>query len=276
MKLLTVACERDKDILLLHAESISLFLEPCTHYIVINEEVPDINYWKELLQPYYSKHKLIILHYPLETYIPRWKNGEQHIGWHRQQVLKLLAYKDIQDDYLILDSKNIFIKNTSIEDFQGQLGCGLVWHYEKQMQEKNIETFNYYKEVFGKYPKWICGVEMPFLFEKDVLETIENLDELVQWYSDSPVIPAEPIFYSFLISDRLQDEPAMYRRHWVYWKIHDTFRIPVEDFKFHPYDIHILGLHRLFLEKVSVDEKNKFNKYLTDIGFSLNLPKKAD
>ena len=76
MKLLTVACERDKDILLLHAESISLFLEPCTHYIVINEEVPDINYWRELLQPYYSKHKLIILHYPLETYIPRWKNGE--------------------------------------------------------------------------------------------------------------------------------------------------------------------------------------------------------
>ena len=37
MKLLTIACERDKDILLLHAESISLFLEPCTHYIVINE-----------------------------------------------------------------------------------------------------------------------------------------------------------------------------------------------------------------------------------------------
>lgn len=271
MKLLTIACERDKDILLLHAESISLFLEPCTHYIVINEEDPDIQEWRNLLEPYYSNHELIILHYPLQTYIPKWKDGENYLGWHRHQVLKILAFKDIQDDYLILDSKNIFIKNTSLDMFKGQLGCNLFWHYIRQMQEKNVETFNYFKEVFGKYPRWICGVEMPFLFEKAVLEKIENLDKLVQWYSDSPVRLAEPIFYSFLISDRLQDEPAMYRRHWVYWQYHDTFKIPTETFKFHPYDIHVLGLHRLFLEKVSVDEINEFNRYLKDIGFKLNL-----
>mgnify|MGYP001586876735 CR=1 FL=1 len=272
MKLLTVVCNRDKDIMLLQAESISLFLEPCTHYIVINEEVPDINSWKELLQPYYSKHKLIILHYPLETYIPRWKNGEQHVGWHRANVLKFLAYKDIQDDYLILDSKNIFIKNTSIEDFRGQLGCGLFWHYIKDMEEKNAETFQYYTDVSKKYPKWICGVEMPFLFEKNVLETIEDLDLFSQWYSDQPVWPSEPIYYSFLISDRLQEEPEMFRQHWVYWQYHNTFKIPEETFIFHPYDIRVLGLHRLFLDKVSCDEKNKFNEYLADIGFSLNLP----
>jgi hypothetical protein len=35
-------CERDKEQLLMLAESISLFLDPCTHYVVINEENPKI------------------------------------------------------------------------------------------------------------------------------------------------------------------------------------------------------------------------------------------
>ena len=270
MKLLTIACERDKKQMLLQAESISLFLESCTHYIVINEETTNIKEWRDLLTPYYTNHELIILHYPLETYVPRWKNGLNHVGWHRANILKFLAFKDIQDDYLILDSKNIFIKETSLDTFEGQLGCGLFWHYEKQMQEKNLETFNYYKEVFGKYPKWICGIEMPFLFQKNVLEKIENLEEFAQWYSDRPVWPLEPMYYSFLISDQLQEPTEMFRHHWVYWQTQDSFKIPTEKL-LHKYDIKVLGIHRLFLETISDDTKQQINDYLISLNFTQTL-----
>ena len=37
MYLVTVACYRDFYQILIQAESINLFLEPCTHYIIINE-----------------------------------------------------------------------------------------------------------------------------------------------------------------------------------------------------------------------------------------------
>jgi hypothetical protein len=271
MKLLTIACERDKKQLLMQAESIMLFLKPCTHYVVINEENPNLQEWEDLLSIYYTNHKLVILHYPLDTYIPRWKDGMNYVGWHRANILKFLAFKDIQDDYLILDSKNIFIKETSLDVFEGQLGCGLFWHHEKQMQEKNRETFNYYKEVFGKYPKWICGIEMPFLFQKKVLEKIENLDEFAQWYSNQPVWPLEPMYYSFLIADQLQEPVEMFRHHWVFWKIHDSFKIPTETL-LHSYDIRVLGLHRLFLNRISVEVVNEINNYLHDLGFTQKLP----
>lgn len=270
MKLLTIACERDKKQLLMQAESISLFLSPCTHYICINEENPNLQEWTDLLSDYYINHKLVILHYPLDTYIPKWKNGINHVGWHRANILKFLAFKDIQDDYLILDSKNIFVKHTSLDLFKDQIGCGLFWHYEKQMQEKNLETFNYYKKVFGKYPKWICGIEMPFVFRKDVLEKIENLDEFAQWYSDQPVWPLEPMYYSFLIADQLQEPIDMFRHHWVFWQTQDRFYIPT-DTLLHPYDIRVLGIHRLFLDRISDDVKKEINNYLKSLNFTITL-----
>lgn len=263
MNLLTIACERDKDQLLLLAESIDLFVNACTHYIVINEENTNIDSWKKLLQPYYNNNCLKILYYPTTSYIPKWKNGKKHIGWHRQQVLKFLAFNDIQDDYLILDSKNIFVQSTDIKIFKNQVGSGLFFNI-KEIDKKRKKTYNHYKKVLQNNPKYICQNETPFVFRKKVLQKLGNVYDFAQWFSDQDCMPMEFVLYSFLISDQLQKNIEHHSVHYIFWKHQYDFTIHKEALK---RPIHVLGFHRLYLQKVSHDIKDEINLFLKELGF---------
>jgi hypothetical protein len=261
MKLLTITCNRDKKQLLILAESISLFLEPITHYIVINEDNPNLAEWQKLLQPYYSRHELKFLTYNTSYYYPKWPGGEKHVGWHRHAILKILAYKDIKDDYLALDSKHFFIKKTNLNDFSNYLGCNMFSHYSK-LETKRIPTFEYYKKHFGYYPEYVCNDEMPFLFKKSVMEKIKNLELTVQWLSDMPAMILEPTFYSFLIADQLADFNNREVDHHGFWK-HEYEHV-FTDFDS---NIKIIAFHRLYLEKISNKIKLEINQFLINLGF---------
>ena len=98
MNLVTVACYRDFQQILLQAESISLFLEPCTHYIIVNEEKIDLDFWYKWLSPYYKNHELKIiprLEYDYDAvrnmlYKSENSLAEINLGWRTQQLQKLL------------------------------------------------------------------------------------------------------------------------------------------------------------------------------------------
>ena len=51
MYLATVTCNRDFQQMLLQAESIQKFVEPCKHVIIINEDKFDYNFWYRWLKP---------------------------------------------------------------------------------------------------------------------------------------------------------------------------------------------------------------------------------
>lgn len=259
MKLLTIACYRDIPQLLMLAESIHLFLDTCTHYIVINEDNPNIDKWRELLSRYYSRHQLKFLTYDTSSYIPKWPSGMDHVGWHRHAILKILAFKDIQDDYLALDSKHLFIKNTNLKDFEDYVGCNMFSHYTT-LEEKRLPTFNYYKEIFGFYPEYICNDEMPFLFKKEVLNTIKNIDETAQWLADIPVMILEPTYYSFLIADKLKNIKSREYKHFGFWKSDNEF------FEFES-NVQIIAFHRLYLKKIDDSIKLEINRFLSSLGF---------
>ena len=96
--LVTVACNRDFRHLLLQAESIQKFVEPCTHWIVINEfENLDIGYWENSLRPFYTNHQFNIL-IPNDFDIKSLTHGE----WHSQQFFKIAIANIINEDYLLL------------------------------------------------------------------------------------------------------------------------------------------------------------------------------
>ena len=61
MYLATVTCNRDFQQMLLQAESIQRFLNPCKHVIIINESYPDLDFWNRWLKPYYTNHELVIM-----------------------------------------------------------------------------------------------------------------------------------------------------------------------------------------------------------------------
>jgi len=107
MHLVTVTCNKDLNDMLLQAESIRKFLEPCTHWVIVNDYSIDKKQWIESLQPYYTKHKLKIL---FPNY---WATTLD--GYAKQNLYKLLISNLLDDDYIILDSKNFFIKKCNTE-----------------------------------------------------------------------------------------------------------------------------------------------------------------
>lgn len=270
MNLLTIACERDKEQLLLLAESVSLFIDECTHYIVINEDNPNINEWENFLSPYYLKNELKLLTYDTSSYLPKWPGGETHIGWHRHAILKILAYKDIKDDYLGLDCKHLFVQRTNPKDFSHYIGCNNFSHYSN-LEEKRKPTFEYYKEhFFGQHPNFICHDQMPFLFKRSVLEQIPNLLKTVQWLADMPCMVLEPMFYSFLIIDELEENPHIKgtNRHLGFWRSNNEFIITK------PEKIKIIAFHRGFIKNLDEKEYKKINDYLIGLGFKNLLSQK--
>ena len=63
MDLVTVVCNRDYQQMLLQAESIQKFLAPCKHWVIVNDEEPDVLFWQENLSKYYTNHELIVIPY---------------------------------------------------------------------------------------------------------------------------------------------------------------------------------------------------------------------
>ena len=123
MDLVTIACKRDIQDLLLQAHSIDKFIEkPCRHWITVEDESLTPEEWHSLLSPYYTRHKLNLAFSKrpdLEFDAPF------TLGWRRQQMLKLAtAAKSLDDTVLVLDSKNIFVRSTDLDNWPFKHGNG--------------------------------------------------------------------------------------------------------------------------------------------------------
>jgi hypothetical protein len=225
MYLATVTCNKDFQQMLLQAESIQRFLNPCKHIIIINEEIPDINFWYRWLSPYYTNHELVIIpridisdiyshyltHYLTQTnwvdigskYFQHAGNvHEEYKGWILQQIQKLLLAYKYQDDYLLLDSKNFFIKNTDINEWENVVGSNKFSTYESD--KFYGKTYKRYEELFSKKIKHYLSPCTPFKIKKKSLVSKCSIFDLWSKFSypgtGSPrAVPSEFIFYSFFV-----------------------------------------------------------------------------
>ena len=212
MYLATVTCNRDFQQMLLQAESIQRFLNPCKHVIIINESHPDLDFWIRWLQPYYTNHELVIIPridyaYPTNSLGTRDRYGGVDgvsSGWRSQQLQKmLLAYK-FEDDYLLLDSKNFFIKPTDINEWEDSIGSG---NFLKYGAEHSLcGTYTKYSELFEKDIAYYTKPCTPFKVKREPLVSKCKVGELGYklFYPEHHIIPAsEGIFYSFFIEDEI-------------------------------------------------------------------------
>ena len=212
MYLATVTCNRDFQQMLLQAESIQRFLNPCKHVIIINESNPDLEFWNRWLKPYYTNHELVIMPkieyaYPSGSIGTRNTYGEVDAvsnGWRTQQLQKMLLAYQFDDDYLLLDSKNFFIKPTDINEWDNSIGSGsymgfgAVHHY--------VGTYKKYTELFEKEVEYYTGPYTPFKIKREPLVSKCKIGELGYklFYPEHFSIPAsEGIFYSFLAEEEI-------------------------------------------------------------------------
>lgn len=270
MDLVTVTCLKDYRQMVQQAESIGKFLNPCTHWVVVNETQETFykneSLWKNHLSDFYSNHDLRVIfpelnepeYDPLEPY-HNWPNS-----YNRQQVLKFWISKHINDDYLILDTKNFFIKNCSIDDWNQVYGSGLMQSYY-EFGGKWIRTTEAYADFLGQdILKEGYLIETPFVFRKKTLEKLGNIEKFcanwIDLHVQKDILFSEFMLYSYLEKEKFE-KLTNDRLNQTIWegptqKITDLFNL-INNKK-----IVSTGIHKDVLTKLTDEDKTVVIEFL--------------
>ncbi len=169
MALVTVTCDRDLDIARLQAYSINKFLQGShTHYLVIENSKKTTQELLEIFQPLYTRHKLEIVEAKTLVLI-------NHLpGYIRQQVLKFAISEKITDEfYLLLDSKDILLRNVELDQWGSEEGNNLIYKpfkNSKTLRETLAPELQVYfnfanlcQKILGtSSPEWFWAPTTPF------------------------------------------------------------------------------------------------------------------
>jgi hypothetical protein len=279
MYLATVTCNRDFQQMLLQAESIQRFLNPCKHVIIINESYPDLDFWNRWLKPYYTNHELVIMPriqytYPSSVLGVRDRYGAIDTasnGWRTQQLQKMLLAYEFEDDYLLLDSKNFFIKQTDINEWDHSIGSGSYLNFGAQ--HHFVATYTKYSELFEKNIEYYTAPYTPFKIKREPLVSKCKISELgyTLFYPEHNTVSAsEGIFYSFLVEDEINQLVGIpFIKSLTIWKddkpnlAKKLFQMIAEP------DIKVAGLHREILSTMTKQEVKVIDFWLNHtLGFT--------
>jgi hypothetical protein len=183
MKIFILACLRDFELFELQCKSIKKYLNIDEINIVINE--PDdclekfYSLYEQKIKPIFQVTHTINL-IEKTKYLPENKVSKGYKGWITQQILKMSCLDD--NHYIVLDTKNIFIRPTNISEFVNA-------------NRYKIEYMRDYKEFAQKcniyFPASHCrGAHTPYIINPDVCKriyhTFGGYDAFVNWFlSDS-------------------------------------------------------------------------------------------
>ena len=200
--LVTITYSQDCGIQMLQSYSVNLMVTaPCNHYVIVEDNKISIEEWHALLSPYYIRHTLHLISgrelLSDEYYIndSRIKNG-----WHRQSALKLLIAKKIQSGkYLILDSKNIFICNQTLNDWPLSEGNGLlVDSTYKSLTPMWPELDEFLIKNNIRKPDNVYDAATPFMVLTDVVKKVIKFDFLPLFFNKKNWWASEFFLYSVL------------------------------------------------------------------------------
>jgi hypothetical protein len=169
MELVTVTCDRDFNQMVLQSHSINRFVisgMPIVHWVIIESSNKSMQEWKDVLSPFYQRHNLkLILGSSLI------KVDEKIYGYFRQQMLKLLIANLVDDDtYLVLDSKNVFVRHCSLDTWPIEEGNNYRDRRDLLILYKSY--IDYLENLFGWCPTNFWHPITPFLMKKEVVKLI--------------------------------------------------------------------------------------------------------
>lgn len=169
MDIVTITHTKEKELMRLQSHSLDLFVdEPCTHWVIVEDDFMNMRTWNEMLSPLYKKHKLILLKGLYRSGISQ--------GWHRQQLSKFeVAHHITSDNYLVLDTKNFFITQMdSIDQWPVSEGNG-------QLEKNEFSWKRWVTFVSGRVgkglPEFSYPPSTPFVLKTNtVLKILKELD----------------------------------------------------------------------------------------------------
>ncbi len=211
-EIVTVTCTRDKWCMVLQAHSLEVFIKDSyTHYVIIEDDQTDITEWERLLTPIYNNHRLVLI---TKNTHPTLYPANITNGWYRQQFIKFLAHHLINGDrYLILDSKNIFIKSIDLKGFKYE-GSGSRMTYDDPWMQYWTPWINHISKMLSKpIPKLFWIPVTPFLVDKHTVKKLLevcNFEKIIlDALADKRLPISEFLLYAFF-SDTEHPEIHMY------------------------------------------------------------------
>ena len=263
--LVTVVCDRDQAILELQCYSINKFIEqPCDHYIVIENSDMSVQQWHDILAPHYRRHRLILVGKLLPDTAYQNDSSTKN-GWHRSALLKLLVANNItQSKYLILDSKNFFIKSLDLNDWPCAEGNNLIAEIDKVTPYwPNLDQFC--KDLGIIKPKQTWSSSTPFMVKTDTVKQLIQYKKLYSMFLSNFGWSSELLLYSVFAQHLGSELTHGVTPNITFWEDESTLdRNTLENFYNWP-DIKSLGLHRYAFE-FNQDLSDLIN-WLVDLGF---------
>lgn len=266
MHILTVTCLKDKRQFTLQLHSIKKYLRGSfKHFIVINDTPQSLT--KKIKKSWYRSVQEIyegIIDY--EIFFAKWNEdwGLCDYGWKSQQVFKLYFYEIIKKDYVILDSKNFFIRPMDVAEFENICGSGKLDHPGPHFDHIN----NLYAKEFNCEPiKKPLSPTTPFVISYDVLKNYaEPYDIAQRLYSlkiNNHDWPSEFIFYSYLVKEQLDEveKPIISATAWYPSNLNWWFDIILNN-----NSIKIVGIHKNVKKNLTKKTRDKIRKLLLNFG----------
>jgi hypothetical protein len=268
MELVTIACERDIQDLLLQAHSIDKFIqEPCHHWITVEDESLTPEEWHGILAPYYTRHKL---HLTFSKRPDLYFDAPFTVGYRRQQLLKLeTAAKVTSDTSLVLDCKNFFIRSTKLSDWPYKNGNGRYTFLDEEPEY-------FLPKQWVNYIHTVTGLEMPSKFPPRLATPFACTTEYVRAAVEYPKF--DGIFYQ---TSAIPMTEMFYYYFFVPKNQLDSFVIDVGGalgYRDNPNEIdHSIitspthGLHRRARKEMTLDAKVSYADWLISLGLNKQL-----
>jgi len=271
--LVTITCSRDRAIQKLQSYTIDKFInEPCNHIVIIEDDQVSFNEWYAELSPYYTKHKLILLNTLLDKNSYR-NDTKKKNGWHRSALLKLMVANQVHTDrYLLLDSKNFFIKPVNLDEWpcvegnylveplqiDGRLANGRVWP----------NLFEFGKQHNIQIPKNTYSTTTPFIVNTNIVKNLIDLD-VKSLFLNNLGWSSELFLYSVYtqhLGNELKNGPTV---NVTFWNDERTADLETLTDIFSWPNIKSFGVHRDFM-RLNLDLTEMYN-FLESIDFDKQL-----
>lgn len=281
MDLVTIACERDIQDLLLQAHSIDKFIEtPCRHWITIEDNSLTPEQWYNLLSPYYQRHTL---HLKFSTRPDLIFDEPFNLGYRRQQILKLKAAAEVfEERVLVLDCKNIFIRPTDLNAWPYKSGVG-------RFTSLDTEPEDFFPRQWIKYIHEKTGLKIPDRFPPTLATPFVVITEYARdavkhplfeslFYNKDNVFPmTEMFYYQFFVPEKdIDGEKETICSAVSYYDIPDIsdcdehFNVMI----YYCVDVHnspTHGLHRKVRLHVPMSAKHIYSDWLKRLGLDATL-----
>lgn len=249
--LVVVTHHADKWKLEMLCKSMSAFLDPCDVHIVYNEirsKYDEWSVWFEKISSLYLKR------FNVTTCQ---KKIDVNSGWISQQILKILVAKDIRTpEYVLLDSKNFFIKKSNINEIVNTKPT------EGWLKIDQVQWTKLCCEKLGlKLQLCLRANDTPYVLKTDVARKLVREfgtdKDFIDWFNSisirAYISPAEFILYElFEIKSGNRDTDGVDTGNnttiWSYRISNDNMDLQqlVDYIKFRSekYDVSISGFHR--------------------------------